>query len=212
LFDPFHPNLIMFQSHSKERNEKWNDPIKAVLCFNDPTYWGRELQILTDVARSNGVPGTTSTEQVVNLYFSGPDFEYAANFPLPRFGSGAFVFCLEKLFHKLCDRHLTSTVYGKPETSSYRYIEEVLSSKYGQIHAQDRKSERQLHRVYAIGDNPLTDIKGANGAGGKWRSMLVRTGVWQGDLGQLDAYQPHFICDDVWEALRQIVHHENETI
>eukprot|EP00475_Leptophrys_vorax_P038279 TRINITY_DN6720_c0_g1_i4.p1 TRINITY_DN6720_c0_g1~~TRINITY_DN6720_c0_g1_i4.p1 ORF type:complete len:315 (+),score=88.29 TRINITY_DN6720_c0_g1_i4:574-1518(+) len=207
-----HPDIFPdFVSESKDRSEKWNHPIKAVLCFNDPLYWGRDLQILTDVARSNGIPGTLSEEQIVPFYFSGPDFEYAANFPLPRFGSGAFSFCLEKLFHKLCDRHLVSTLFGKPEFSSYRYIEEVLSQKYGQIHAQDGGSRaRQLHRVYAIGDNPLSDIKGANGAGGRWRSMLVRTGVWKGD--PLDAHQPHFICDDVLDALKQIVHHENETI
>eukprot|EP00475_Leptophrys_vorax_P028206 TRINITY_DN4071_c0_g1_i3.p1 TRINITY_DN4071_c0_g1~~TRINITY_DN4071_c0_g1_i3.p1 ORF type:complete len:166 (-),score=41.57 TRINITY_DN4071_c0_g1_i3:103-600(-) len=160
--------------------------------------------MLTDLARSNGIPGTLAEDQVVAFYFSGPDFEYATNFPLPRFGSGAFSFCLEKLFHKLCDRHLVSTPFGKPQHSSYRYIEEVL------VQEQQDVPLRPLHRIYAIGDNPVTDIKGANGAGGRWRSMLVKTGMWTGNVAELDTNRPHYICEDVLDALKQIVQHENE--
>ena len=31
-----------------------------------------------------------------------------------------------------------------------------------------------------IGDNPKSDIRGANGFGGIWKSVLVRSGIFQG--------------------------------
>ena len=34
-----------------------------------------------------------------------------------------------------------------------------------------------VERIYMIGDNPETDIKGALAAGGPWRAALVHTGM-----------------------------------
>jgi HAD superfamily hydrolase (TIGR01456 family) len=158
--------------------------------------------MLSDIARSDGVPGNLSDDQPVSFYFSGPDFEYATSFKLPRFGSGAFIFCLEKLYHRLTDRHLEKTLFGKPQTSSYRYVEDVLED-------QAEKFGHTINRIYAIGDNPLSDIKGANAAGGKWRSMLVRTGVWNGNSEDIRNFQPHFVCDNVEHALESILEHES---
>jgi HAD superfamily hydrolase (TIGR01456 family) len=205
--DQFHghcPDIYPdFESTSKERNELWNAHIKAVLCFNDPLYWGRELQMLCDIARSDGIPGNTVPNQSVSFYFSGADFEYATSFRLPRFGSGAFIFSLEKLYHRLTDRHLEKTLFGKPQTSSYRYVEQALESQAAQ-------NGHEINRIYAIGDNPLSDIKGANAAGGKWRSILVRTGVWTGNSEEIRSDHPHFICDDVEHALESILEHESQ--
>ena len=36
-----------------------------------------------------------------------------------------------------------------------------------------------IERFYMVGDNPATDICGANEAGGHWRSVLCRSGLWQ---------------------------------
>ncbi|KAG1677369.1 hypothetical protein FOA52_010748 [Chlamydomonas sp. UWO 241] len=37
-----------------------------------------------------------------------------------------------------------------------------------------------LSGIYAVGDNPAADVRGANAAGHPWVSVLVRTGVFQG--------------------------------
>ena len=38
---------------------------------------------------------------------------------------------------------------------------------------------RGFERLYMVGDNPLTDIRGALDAGPRWSSLLVGTGMWQ---------------------------------
>lgn len=57
-----------------------------------------------------------------------------------------------------------------------------------------------LYCRYAIGDNPASDIEGANGAG--WESILVQTGVFKADQGHHPAKH---IVHDVKEALQLIM-------
>lgn len=53
--------------------------------------------------------------------------------------------------------------------------------------------------VYMVGDNPAADIAGANAYG--WKSILVRTGVFQG--GDNDKNFPaRHVVDDVWAAVQ----------
>ena len=64
-------------------------------------------------------------------------------------------------------------------------------------------------QIWAIGDNPLSDIRGSNNAGEKWSSVLVKTGVWDGwrrgeDNCQIDPAV--LVVDDVLEAVKQILH------
>ncbi|OMH82097.1 putative CDP-alcohol phosphatidyltransferase class-I family protein [Zancudomyces culisetae] len=57
----------------------------------------------------------------------------------------------------------------------------------------------------AIGDNPLSDIVGANRQG--WGSVLVRTGVYNEKTHALhpELHQvPSHIADDVYEAVKWI--------
>lgn len=50
-------------------------------------------------------------------------------------------------------------------------------------------------KSYMVGDNPASDIAGANAHG--WSSILVRTGVFHDTHGEKPAYQPTVIVDDV---------------
>lgn len=60
-----------------------------------------------------------------------------------------------------------------------------------------------LKRVYMVGDNPESDILGANQyqseVGSEWNSILVRSGVYSG--GE-PAHKPKAIVEDVWEAVQ----------
>ena len=57
---------------------------------------------------------------------------------------------------------------------------------------------------YGIGDNPKSDIRGANNAGDHWKSILVRTGVFRGKDN--DAEDPaDIVLNDVLEAARYIL-------
>ena len=45
--------------------------------------------------------------------------------------------------------------------------------------------QKELTTIYGVGDNPLTDIRGANNAGKPWQSVLTRTGIFHGGLNDL---------------------------
>lgn len=87
-----------------------------------------------------------------------------------------------------------------------RYAERALVS---QLKAAGRVPDEvtEMDRVYAIGDNPTSDVRGANNAGGHFRSILVRTGCFQG--GENDPIDPAWrVCDNVLEAVRLILAEE----
>ena len=60
-----------------------------------------------------------------------------------------------------------------------------------------------LKKVYMVGDNPESDIRGANQyvseMGSKWESILVRSGVYSG--GE-PSHKPGIVVGDIWDAVR----------
>jgi ribonucleotide monophosphatase NagD (HAD superfamily) len=54
-----------------------------------------------------------------------------------------------------------------------------------------------------IGDNPDSDIDGANRRGEKWVSILVRTGVFQGGANS-DKHAAKYVAQDMEEAVQLI--------
>ena len=102
------------------RVEAWHAPIHAVLALTDPVLWGRELQLTCDVLRScTGQPGSDDggDGSQVPLYSACADFEYTAEPPVPRFGSGAFHFALDALYRASVGRELETVRFGKPEAT-----------------------------------------------------------------------------------------------
>jgi hypothetical protein len=61
--------------------------------------------------------------------------------------------------------------------------------------------------IYAVGDNPAADVRGANTAGTPWVSVLVRTGVWQGRGAKNSDTDPaHVVVHDVLGAVQAGLH------
>lgn len=197
--------------------------IDAMFVFNDPRDWALDTQIILDLLLSkDGVLGTTSEKNgdcsLTNhgwqidgqprLYFSNPDVFWATSYHQPRLGQGGFQACLRGVWKEVTkdQRFLKSKIIGKPSKHTYRYAEAVLN-KY---QAQTLGSEHKLKRVFMIGDNPESDIRGANGfrseEGTEWTSVLVKTGVFQG--GSKPAYEPKVILNDVLEAVNWALHQE----
>ena len=224
--------------------------------------WHEDLQILLDVLRSDGTPGrrastaslsdggsrTTGTgkkRQPVALYCCNFDFYFAAANAPPRFGPGAFLAALEAL-HAAADASagivphfpLEIARHGKPHPPAY----EIAVRKLDRLRRIEGAAEVDsvappllppLRHVYALGDNPASDVRGANAAGGPWRSVLVRTGVWKGtkrkerkegegegkgegegeggggsiyERAENDERDPaHFVCEDAAEAVEMIL-------
>lgn len=168
-----------------------NKPVDAIMVFNDPRDMSSDLQIIMDYLNSvDGKYGTkrsyNSSDPSVPIYFSNNDFYWSNEFNLPRFGQGVFRIIVETIYKEINGVKLNNTIYGKPFKIQYDYCSRLLNSK----------------KIYMVGDNPLSDIVGANDYG--WESCLVKTGVYKPNTNQ-DTKNPTLgIFENVYEAVKGI--------
>lgn len=184
-------------------------PFGALLLLIDPRDYQRELQICADVLLAEGgVLGTRrapGAPQDVVCLNACADFEWVSDYVQPRLGAGAFTMALEGVYRQLSGgAGLEQTLFGKPQRTTYAHVESMLAREAAELGYADG-----VHRVYAVGDNPQTDIAGANGAGAHWTSMLVRTGIAAAN----DPDEPaDFFVDDVWDAVQMALQLEGEIV
>lgn len=201
--------------------------IDAVFVYNDPRDWGLDLQVILDVMLSReGIMGTYSSKNgdpaLPNsgylqdgqpaLYFSNPDLLWAADYHLSRLGQGGFRESLEGLWRAITSgpSHATPELYkrviGKPFKETYSFAEQRLLQHRDALFSKDRHPHPALKRVYMIGDNPESDIRGANTFesphGVEWVSLLTRTGVYKDRPGRSPTWEPRAIVDDVRAAVQ----------
>ncbi|XP_068516658.1 haloacid dehalogenase-like hydrolase domain-containing 5 isoform X2 [Anas acuta] len=135
--------------------------IEGVILFGEPVRWETSLQLIIDVLLSNGNPGAELEEipyPHLPVLACNMDLLWMAEAKMPRFGHGTFLLCLENIYKKVTGRELKyEALIGKPSTVTYRYAEYL-------IHEQAKKQgwNSPIRRLYAIGDNPMSDIYGAN--------------------------------------------------
>ncbi|ODQ81161.1 hypothetical protein BABINDRAFT_34248 [Babjeviella inositovora NRRL Y-12698] len=197
-------------------------PISAILVFSDPRDFGTATQISMDLLNSEeGYFGTKrGNAQLVGnatpsipIIFSNNDFLWANEYPVLRFGQGAFRITMEALYREMNKAELQSTILGKPFKVSYDYAHHVLidwSRRLGSEIQPETQVLPQLNvapvqspfkKVYMVGDNPESDILGANNYG--WESLLLRTGVFRDeDWDSIVAKPTGGVFDHVEEAVR----------
>ena len=190
------------------------------MVFNEPRDWALDIQLIIDLLLSiGGHLGTLSTKNgdsnlpnqgylqdgQPELYFSNPDLLWAASYHLPRLGQGGFQAALEGVFNAITggpanNVHLHRNLFGKPTHATFAFAENRLNQHRTALQGSDAD---KLKSVYMVGDNPESDIRGANEyrspAGSRWDSVLVRSGVYRGGK---PAYEPKVIVQDVWDAVR----------
>ncbi|KAF2318602.1 hypothetical protein GH714_009289 [Hevea brasiliensis] len=103
-----------------------SEAVKAVFIVSDPVDWGRDIQVLSDVLRSGGLPGQENGHQPP-LYFAADDLEYQAAFPSQRLGMGAFRIALESVFNRIHHNALEYVSFGKPIPFVFKNAEAILS-------------------------------------------------------------------------------------
>ena len=200
--------------------------IDAVFVYNDPRDWGLDLQVILDVMLSReGIMGTYSSkngdrslpnsgylqDNQPPLYFSNPDLLWAAHYHLSRLGQGGFRESLEGLWRAVTAHshsygapapELYKTVIGKPYRETYSFAENLLLRHRDALFG----SATPLNKVYMVGDNPESDIRGANSYesphGVEWVSLLTRTGVFRDRPGHAPTWEPRAIVDDVRAAVQ----------
>ncbi|GLD96770.1 hypothetical protein PINS_up005453 [Pythium insidiosum] len=139
--------------------------------------------------RREGRLGASAEKQHVPLYSACSDFQYVGEFHLPRYGAGAFRAVMEDLYYRTTGHHLDQTLFGKPERTSFQYAESLIDGQHSNV-----------QRIYMVGDNPATDVKGANDAGGRWKSILTLTGMHVGPDNH-DTNPAYQVVQDVGAAL-----------
>lgn len=201
--------------------------IDAIMVFNDPRDWGLEVQLLLDILLSHkGIVGTYSArngdKSLPNhgyqsdgqppLYFTNPDLLWASSYPLSRLGQGGFREALSGVWNAVTKSAsgeaipLKYTIMGKPHRLTYEYAEKILVKQREGNFGKGVGRNIPLEKVYMIGDNPESDIMGANDYrslyGAEWMSVLTRTGVFRGRKGEEPSVRPKVVVDDVREGVR----------
>ncbi|KAN0064364.1 hypothetical protein ACQY0O_002560 [Thecaphora frezii] len=147
----------------------------AVLVFHDSREWGRDIQLIIDVLRSNnGVFGTEHShdnppKEQMPIYFSHGDLLWGNDHSVVRFGQGAFRLALENVWKHTTGRELEATVFGKPHRLTYDYANELLrdllvetgtTSKAASDRSIAEAAQQLRPSVWMVGDNPESDIAG----------------------------------------------------
>ncbi|KAL6464814.1 hypothetical protein MHYP_G00271310 [Metynnis hypsauchen] len=135
--------------------------VEAVILFGEPIRWETNLQLIIDVLLTNGNLSNTyetSHSSHLPLLACNMDLVWMAEAQAPRFGHGTFMVCLENIYKKITGRDLKyEALMGKPSELTYHYAEYLIREQ-----AAERGWRAPIRSLYAVGDNLMTDIYGAN--------------------------------------------------
>ncbi|KAI4901440.1 hypothetical protein NFI96_014726 [Prochilodus magdalenae] len=135
--------------------------VEAVVLFGEPIRWETNLQLIIDVLLTNGNLSNAyenSHSSHLPLLACNMDLMWMAEAQAPRFGHGTFMVCLENIYKKITGRDLKyEALMGKPSELTYHYAEYLIREQ-----AAERGWRSPIRSLYAIGDNLMTDIYGAN--------------------------------------------------
>lgn len=135
--------------------------VEAVILFGEPIRWETNLQLIVDVLLTNGnlsIAHQTQKMPHLPLLACNMDLMWMAEAHSPRFGHGTFLVCLENIYKKITGKELKyEALMGKPSELTYHFAEYLIRCQ-----AMERDWKNPITSLYAIGDNLMTDIYGAN--------------------------------------------------
>ena len=161
-----------------------------------------ESQVCLDILRGDSTTQQQTIKQcvpvVTQTFNSNDDWMFSnGRFPYPRLAQGSFIVAISALWKKLSGTNLDVQHCGKPTARTYDYAERLLKSQLS--------ADQEIDRIYGIGDNPPVDIRGANAAG-KWKSVLVETGVHIAGESIADKRDtPDILVPDIGAAVDRIL-------
>uniref|UniRef100_A0A3Q2QKE8 Haloacid dehalogenase-like hydrolase domain-containing 5 n=1 Tax=Fundulus heteroclitus TaxID=8078 RepID=A0A3Q2QKE8_FUNHE len=133
----------------------------TIILFGEPIRWETNLQLIIDVLLTSGKPGkswTATKYPHIPVLACNMDLLWMAEARNPRFGHGMFLVCLESLYKKITGYDLKyEALIGKPSVVTYNYAELLIRQQ-----AETLGWKTPVKTLYAIGDNPMADIYGAN--------------------------------------------------
>ncbi|XP_026221448.1 haloacid dehalogenase-like hydrolase domain-containing 5 [Anabas testudineus] len=136
-------------------------PIDAVILFGEPIRWETNLQLIVDVLLTRGNPDNNWSSTLyphIPVLACNMDILWMAEAKNPRFGHGMFLVALESLYKKVTGYDLKyEALIGKPSMVTYNYAELLVRQQ-----AERLGWTTPVKRLYAVGDNLMSDIYGAN--------------------------------------------------
>ncbi|RKU49476.1 hypothetical protein DL546_007977 [Coniochaeta pulveracea] len=186
--------------------------VEAVFVFADSRDWASDLQIIMDVAMSQGGRLETRShtfEEGPPIYFSHNDVVWSAAHEHVRLGMGALRRIVEVVFEECTGgKKLTTHAFGKPQVGTFEFATRLLQQWRAQQHGLD---DGKVGTVYFVGDTPESDIRGTNAMNAKcegtdWYSILVKTGVYQD--GTEPAYKPRVTVPTVLDSVKYGIERE----
>ncbi|KAM9856298.1 haloacid dehalogenase-like hydrolase domain-containing 5 [Aulostomus maculatus] len=135
--------------------------VEAVVLFGEPIRWETNLQLIIDILLTNGNLSSvhlTQNTPHLPLLACNMDLMWMAEAHSPRFGHGTFLVCLENIYKKITGKDLKyDALMGKPSELTYHFAEYLI-----RFQVMQRQWKQPITSLYAIGDNLMTDIYGAN--------------------------------------------------
>lgn len=135
--------------------------IEGLLLLSEPITWETPLQLMVDLLITNGKPATMPPSipyPHIPVLACNMDLLWVSEAPIPRYGHGAFLLCLENLYKKVTGKDMAYTaLVGKPSEITYYHANHKILD-----HAKTIGINHNVDTIYAIGDNINTDVFGAN--------------------------------------------------
>ncbi|KAM8971848.1 haloacid dehalogenase-like hydrolase domain-containing 5 [Pelodytes ibericus] len=180
--------------------------IEAVVLVGEPVRWETSLQLILDVLLSAGRPSEWLSEvphPQIPVLACNMDLVWMAEAKAPRFGHGTFLVCLETLYHKLTGQELKyEALIGKPSMVTYSFAEHLILSQ-----AKDRGWSAPISTLYAVGDNPMADVYGANLYNRYLQSQQAKL-----EAGRPQSCQSILVCTGVYGNQREVPPDPQESV
>jgi len=123
--------------------------IEGIILLNEPVTWETPLQLIVDLLVTNGMPTRLPAAipyPHIPVLACNMDLLWASEAPIPRYGHGAFLLCLENLYKKVTGKEMSYTaLVGKPSEITYYHANRMLVD-----HAKSIGLD-SVDTIYAIG-------------------------------------------------------------
>lgn len=124
--------------------------IEGLLLLSEPTTWETPLQLMVDLLMTDGMPSglpETIPYPHIPVLACNMDLLWVSEAPIPRYGHGAFLVCLEALYKKVTGKDIKySALVGKPSEVTYYHANHMISK-----HAKKLGINHNIDTIYAIG-------------------------------------------------------------
>lgn len=124
--------------------------IEGIVLFSEPISWETPLQLMVDLLLTTGMPvGLQKAIPYphIPVLACNMDLLWVSEAPIPRYGHGAFLLCLESLYKKITGKDMIySALVGKPSEITYYHANHMLRE-----HARSIGINHNVDTIYAIG-------------------------------------------------------------